>query len=238
MQRVLLLFLCATLLSTAWTIADAADQQPPPPPTNLGVTPPPPPPPPPPAQQLKVFYAVNGQVFGPFNKEQLATKIAAGEVNRKTMVWMEGMADWQAAATVGAVAPLLTAVPPEPKFDAAAFLAGTWESQAPGHFPDGTQYQYAGTITYRADGSMTGFGTITAQTQYGQFVLNNSIKGTWKVDPKTDNSFILSTNATVTSTTVNQPPRTETNNSATLLTVLDRNTVATKDGRRSYRVGN
>ena len=219
-------------------MAEATTHQPPAPPPTPGVTPPPPPPPPPPPQQLKVFYAVNGQVFGPFNKEQLAAKIAAGEINRQTMVWMEGMTDWQAAATVAAVAPLLTTAPPKPKFDAAGYLAGTWESRSPGHFPDGTQYQYAGTTTYRPDGSLTGFGTITAQMQYGQFVMNMSVKGTWKVDVKNDNSFILTTNATITGTTVGQPPKTETNNATTLLTVIDRNTVAGKDGTRSYRVGN
>ncbi|MEM8775595.1 MAG: DUF4339 domain-containing protein [Pseudomonadota bacterium] len=238
MQRFLLLFFCASISLAGLQFAMADNHQPPAPPQPPGATPPPPPPPPPPAQQLKVFYSINGQVFGPFNKEQLIAKIAAREINRRTLVWMEGMTDWQAAATVAAVAPLLTAVPPEQKFDAAGYVVGTWESKAPGHFPDGTQFQASFSVTYRPDGSLTGFGQIVAQHQYGQFVANISMKGTWQVETKTDNSFILKTNGTTTMTTANQPPNTQTSNDAVLYTIIDRNTLASKDGTRSYRVSN
>ncbi|MEO9514511.1 MAG: DUF4339 domain-containing protein [Paracoccaceae bacterium] len=230
-----LFFLISIAMTVHYAEAQGLPPTPPPPP---GATPPPPPPPPPPAQQLKVYFSVNGQVFGPFNKEQLTAKISAGEINRQTLVWTEGMAEWQAAATVPTVAPLLTAVPPEPKFDASGYMAGTWETSAPGYFPDGTQYHGSSTITYRADGSLTGFGKLTAQTQYGPFIINNSMKGTWKVEPKTDNSFILTTNITVTATSGSQLPRTEIVNDSNLYTVLDRNTLADPNGRRAYRVGN
>ena len=236
MHGIVVAVLGFSLFVFSWTGSQASSHLPPPPPPQTGATPPPPPPPPP--QQLKVYVAVNGQTFGPFNAEQLKARIAAGEFNRQTLVWMEGMAEWQPAATVAAVAPLLTAVPPEPKFDAAAFNVGTWETRGQMTLPDGTPVQVSETMTYRRDGSITGFGTMTAQGLYGHFAVNLSSKGTWKVDAKTDNSYILTLNLTVTATTSNAVPDIKTSTRSILLTVVDRNTVATPDGSRRFRVGN
>ena len=231
-----LTFLLAGLADHSMTAQ--AQALPPAPPAMPGATPPPPPPPPPPAQEIKVYYSVNGQTFGPFNGEQLKAKIAAGEVGRQTLVWMEGMTDWQAAATVAAVAPLLTTVPPEAKFDAAGYLVGTWESSETVPMQGVGQSQVTISMTYRADGTATGWGTMVAQTQYGPMTLTISIQGTWKAEAKTDNSLILTPNMQVTMSSPSGVPSTSTNNTPVLLTVVDRNTVATTTGARSYRVGN
>jgi hypothetical protein len=211
---------------------------PPAPPAMPGATPPPPPPPPPPAQELKVYYSVNGQTFGPMNAEQLKAKIAAGEVGRQTLVWMEGMTDWQAAATVAAVAPLLTTVPPQAKFDAAGYLVGTWESSETVPMQGVGQSQVTVSMTYRADGTATGWGTMVAQSPYGPITMTISAQGTWSAEAKTENSFVLSPNMQISLSSPSGVPSTSTNNTPALLTVIDRNTVSAPNGARSYRVGN
>ena len=59
-----------------------------------------------------------------------------------------------------------------------------------------------------------------------------------KAEAKTDNSLILTPNMQVTMSSPSGVPSTSTNNTPVLLTVVDRNTVATTTGARSYRVGN
>lgn len=215
-----------------------AENHVPPPPPVFGATPPPPPPPVSPERQLQVYYSVNGQVLGPFNKEELQARIAAGELNRQTLVWMEGMADWQAAATVQAVAPLLATAPPPTQFNAEAFHSGTWEYSGTVTLPDGSRAQYSENMTYRPDGSVTGFGQLSANQGYGIFVMNLSSTGTWKAEAKTENSYILSLNITTTGSSQYGSPSVETINNSALLNVIDRNTVAAQDGSRRYRTGN
>ena len=73
---------------------------------------PPPPPPPPVAQTF--FIAVNGQQQGPFGIPDLQRMAMAGTFTANSMVWTAGMAGWQAAGTVAALASLFGAVPPPP----------------------------------------------------------------------------------------------------------------------------
>ncbi|MCK9921964.1 SPFH domain-containing protein [Frankia sp. AgPm24] len=79
--------------------------QPPAPPAG-----PPGPPPLPTAEQW--FVGVNGQQLGPFDRAQLAARVADGEVRPDTLVWKAGMAQWAPAGQVAEVAPLLANVPP------------------------------------------------------------------------------------------------------------------------------
>lgn len=72
-------------------------------------------PPPPPATMFHI--AVNGQTQGPYTLEQMRQLATSGMINPQTSVWTEGMAGWQAASTVPAVAQLFTPVgstPPPP----------------------------------------------------------------------------------------------------------------------------
>ncbi len=70
-------------------------------------------PPPIPAEPT-YFLAVNGQRQGPFTIAALQQEILAGRCNGETLVWTAGMANWQAAKTVAALASLLGQVPPPP----------------------------------------------------------------------------------------------------------------------------
>ncbi len=68
------------------------------------------PPPLPTAEQW--YVGANGQQLGPFDRNQLAQRVAAGEVRHDTLVWKTGMAQWAPAGQVADVAPLLANVPP------------------------------------------------------------------------------------------------------------------------------
>ena len=90
-------------------------------PPTPGMQAPPPPgmqaPPPPaqaavPAVQLQVM--VGGQQQGPFGLPQLQQMISSGQITADTMVWGPGMAAWQAASTVPALAAHFAPPPPPP----------------------------------------------------------------------------------------------------------------------------
>ena len=48
------------------------------------------------------YYALNGQQLGPVPEQELARLAAAGSINTGTLVWRDGLADWQ---PLGAVLP-------------------------------------------------------------------------------------------------------------------------------------
>ncbi len=54
----------------------------------------------PPAPPSQWHVAVNGQTQGPYGPEQIAAGIAAGQINKTTLVWTAGMAGWVAAGQV------------------------------------------------------------------------------------------------------------------------------------------
>lgn len=71
----------------------------------------------PPAPPVSAWHvAVNGQTTGPFTIEQLASGVAAGQMNQQTLVWSAGMAGWQPAGQVPQLAPAFgpPAPPPPP----------------------------------------------------------------------------------------------------------------------------
>ena len=68
--------------------------------------------PPPIPQETMYHVAVGGQAEGPFPVSQIGQKIRQGDVARSTLVWCDGMANWQAASEVGELKPLFTSVPP------------------------------------------------------------------------------------------------------------------------------
>ncbi len=67
-------------------------------------------PPPPPIMQY--FVAVNGAQTGPFNMQQLQAMASAGQFNRQSQVWKQGMAGWLAAETQTELSALFNSVPP------------------------------------------------------------------------------------------------------------------------------
>lgn len=70
------------------------------------------PPPLPPQLQIQAFVAVNGQHAGPFDINTLQQMARSGQLNKDSLVWMEGMASWAAASTVAGIATVFGAVPP------------------------------------------------------------------------------------------------------------------------------
>jgi membrane protease subunit (stomatin/prohibitin family) len=68
---------------------------------------------PPPLPIASVYFvAVNGQQQGPYEMNTLQQMVRQGALNRDTLVWKQGMANWQKAAEVSEVSPLFASTPP------------------------------------------------------------------------------------------------------------------------------
>jgi membrane protease subunit (stomatin/prohibitin family) len=78
------------------------------PPPMPGAAPTPPPLP----QGAAFFVAMNGQQAGPFEPAKLPHMVAAGQVTRQTLVWRQGMGQWQPAGEVAELSGLFATVPP------------------------------------------------------------------------------------------------------------------------------
>jgi membrane protease subunit (stomatin/prohibitin family) len=68
--------------------------------------------PPPLAADISYHVAADGKAEGPFGADKLAAMIVSGAIKRETLVWSQGMDDWQPAGQVPALAGHLAAVPP------------------------------------------------------------------------------------------------------------------------------
>lgn len=74
----------------------------------------------PPPIQTAVSYmlAINGQQYGPYNIEQLKQMVNNGQMTAQTLVWCQGMANWEAAGKrpdlAGLFAPAAPPIPPPP----------------------------------------------------------------------------------------------------------------------------
>ncbi|MDO9560713.1 MAG: DUF4339 domain-containing protein [Bradyrhizobium sp.] len=70
------------------------------------------------------FYASEGQQQGPFPEIQLRELIARGTITADTLVWTEGMANWQRAAEIPGLAPGASGPPAMPRSGGAARTGG------------------------------------------------------------------------------------------------------------------
>lgn len=68
--------------------------------------------PPPLPTGLRLHVAVNGQATGPFSRDQLLQMIHNGTLSRDSLVWHQGMSQWQRAETVAELLEILTQTPP------------------------------------------------------------------------------------------------------------------------------
>jgi membrane protease subunit (stomatin/prohibitin family) len=68
--------------------------------------------PPPIPGAVAFFVAINGAQAGPFGLGDLSAKIHSGEINRQTLVWKQGMANWLAAESVAELASIFAPAPP------------------------------------------------------------------------------------------------------------------------------
>ena len=69
--------------------------------------------PPPPLPNAATWHAaIGGQQSGPYSFAQIQTAIQAGQIDRTTLVWCAGMANWLPAGEVAQTAGLFGAAPP------------------------------------------------------------------------------------------------------------------------------
>ncbi|MCK5519765.1 MAG: DUF4339 domain-containing protein, partial [Candidatus Marinimicrobia bacterium] len=68
--------------------------------------------PPPLPAASSYFVAVGGKQAGPYDMNTLQSKIKSAEINKDSLIWKEGMAQWQKAGEVAEVAGLFPAAPP------------------------------------------------------------------------------------------------------------------------------
>lgn len=63
---------------------------------------------PPPQQTMSVMIAVNGQAYGPYERELLLKMIEDGSLTSDTFIFIKGMTEWKPAAEVPSVASLFS----------------------------------------------------------------------------------------------------------------------------------
>ena len=71
-------------------------------------------PPPPPNQNIQYFVLINNQQNGPHSIDSIKLLIGQGQVNKETLVWKEGMAEWGNIMEQNDLKSLFGAVPPPP----------------------------------------------------------------------------------------------------------------------------
>jgi len=68
--------------------------------------------PPPLPHAVQWFAAINGQQSGPFDENVLKSQVQQGLINRDTLVWHQGMANWTSAGDVPELSGFFNAAPP------------------------------------------------------------------------------------------------------------------------------
>lgn len=68
--------------------------------------------PPPLPDQSQYFVAVDGQQTGPFDMKTVGNKIRNGEIKNDTLVWKQGMSNWEQAGSVSELSGNFGATPP------------------------------------------------------------------------------------------------------------------------------
>lgn len=71
-------------------------------------------PPPPPNQNVQYYVLINNQQNGPHSIDSIKLLISQGQVNKDTLVWKEGMAEWGNIVEQNDLKLLFGAVPPPP----------------------------------------------------------------------------------------------------------------------------
>lgn len=63
-------------------------------------------------QAVQWYAAIGGQKTGPMGQDALQAHISSGQVAKETLVWRQGMADWQQAGQMAELTPLFGVSPP------------------------------------------------------------------------------------------------------------------------------
>lgn len=45
------------------------------------------------------YYALNGQQKGPVSEQDIMQLVSSGTINASTLIWRDGLADWQPVST-------------------------------------------------------------------------------------------------------------------------------------------
>ena len=69
---------------------------------------------PPPIPAAAYHVAINGQATGPFDTSALMQMVASGQLTADSLVWKNGMAQWEKAGTVDELKNLFSTMPPIP----------------------------------------------------------------------------------------------------------------------------
>lgn len=67
---------------------------------------------PPPVPNVSFHVAVNGQPAGPYDLNTLQQQVVSGQLKPSSLVWRQGMTEWEAAEKVSELANLFTQMPP------------------------------------------------------------------------------------------------------------------------------
>lgn len=70
--------------------------------------------PPPPPSSIEFFILINNQQNGPFDLNKLKELVMNGTINRETLVWKNGMANWDNARNQVELTNLFNSAPPPP----------------------------------------------------------------------------------------------------------------------------
>lgn len=183
-------FLLACLtLAAAVPAASAQDQPPPAPPAaNDG------PPALPEAPKVEFFVAQNGKPAGPFAIDKVKEMIAAGQIDRATLVWRKGMQNWLPAEKAPEIEPMLAAVPKPVPFDCTGYLVGSWERH---QFVNGQQM--VNRALYEGNGQVSGVLSVPSLpgvNYYGTWTANAVGEKTCSIAfslqyPNTDSSTVV-----------------------------------------------
>ena len=66
-----------------------------------------------PAAPPPIYYvAVNGEAMGPMDEKELSRLIYTKQVNKESLCWMPGMAEWQPIEQVPAILRIVALTPP------------------------------------------------------------------------------------------------------------------------------
>ena len=158
-----------------------------------------------PATALTVYVAEDGKAVGPFDTAAIKARLGSQEQAGKTLVWMQGMADWAPADQVPALAALVASLPLVPPFEPAKYLIGSWRSDDQPIKVGKTAIMGQILYTFSADGSATfqsSGSRITITTKPGpkpgetqtiseSLILNDAFSGTYSVGPSEDGFFLI-----------------------------------------------
>ena len=69
---------------------------------------------PPPPPQILFYVTVGGQTTGPYDVQTLTNQARSGQLTRSSLVWKQGMTNWQPAGDVPELQEIFGSIPPPP----------------------------------------------------------------------------------------------------------------------------